>query len=675
MLLSIFGRVTYEKDVEVNRQWINSIRWIVAVGLVVGCGAFTSERALGAKDGKAPRATDTDEPLQLLLRDTPKPNYGVPVPEQITGRITLGSKEKSAGVEGVSVTDGYSVVKTDTDGHYTLTPNPSAVFIYVTRPAGYDVTGDWYQPVVAEVNFSLQAAVDDEREYTFVHVTDAHIMDDIRSIQGLSRFVKELNALTPKPRFVVNSGDLINLSKSLGGSPDAAHKQLSSYVGIMNHLAMPHYNVAGDHTDSSYRIADFPRGDHRCGKPLFWEYLGPHFFSFEYGKIHFVSVDSGYHLGKRQILVNGQSREYPTNKVQPMHTAWMKEDMAGRTTGTFLVSTSESDLCHVCPEFAEMARQYDVRLQLVGDNHVLSQKLVSRKGDAVPYQTGGFVPYRTGGALSGCWWNPKCRQLCPDLNPQGYLIYGVRGEELEYFYKGLGQRVAFVSQRLGAPWRGQVTVQAHLVQPQAKETLQYTLDGNDWHEMQETGRPFYRTVYEATVDSTALANGLAELQVRSSLTEETRSREFVVVNDSTPAEFKTDAMLTLSTAAALQHPPAAPVGGVDVLVNDEVVGVLSAGVLEDYSFRIPAAGLRKVNTLGFRFHDTDDGMYISSPVLTFQNKPFRDPRDEAIKEVRVAHWGSTADEWGGFFVGDGDWIETTFVRKQDTFCFILTAAD
>lgn len=213
-----------------NGQWITRIRWIVAVSLVVGCGAFTSEYALGANNRETQPATDTDESLQPLLRDTPKPNYGVPVPKQITGRVTLRPKGKSAGAEGVSVTDGYSVVKTDTEGHYTLTPNPSAVFIYITRPAGYEVTGDWYQPVASEVNFSLQAAVDDENEYTFVHVTDAHIMDDIVSIQSLSRFVKEVNALTPRPRFVVNSGDLINLSKSLEGSPDAAHKQLSNYV-------------------------------------------------------------------------------------------------------------------------------------------------------------------------------------------------------------------------------------------------------------------------------------------------------------------------------------------------------------------------------------------------------------------------------------------------------------
>ncbi len=38
-----------------------------------------------------------------------------------------------------------------------------------------------------------------------------------------------------------------------------------------------------------------------------------------------------------------------------------------------------------------------------------------------------FRVYRSGGALAGCWWNPKAEQLCPDLSPQGYLIYRVMG--------------------------------------------------------------------------------------------------------------------------------------------------------------------------------------------------------------------------------------------------------
>jgi len=176
------------------------------------------------------------------------------------------------------VSDGYSVVKTDAQGAYALKPNPSAVFINVTRPPGYDIQGDWYKPLAAEVNFELKPAVGDESEFIFIHVTDTHISRNLVALKGLSRFVEEANKLTPKPRFVVNSGDLLNLSKALLGSAADGRTGFQNYTGIMNHLTMPHYNVAGDHTDSVYRLDEFPRGDHRCAKPLYWEHLGPHFF-------------------------------------------------------------------------------------------------------------------------------------------------------------------------------------------------------------------------------------------------------------------------------------------------------------------------------------------------------------------------------------------------------------
>ena len=94
------------------------------------------------------------EVLELLLKDTPKPNYGVPVPERVNGHVMLRSDGSASGVKGVSVTDGYSVVKTDAMGVYTLTPHASAVFIYITRPAGHEVQGQWYKPLAAKVDFA-----------------------------------------------------------------------------------------------------------------------------------------------------------------------------------------------------------------------------------------------------------------------------------------------------------------------------------------------------------------------------------------------------------------------------------------------------------------------------------------------------------------------------------------
>ncbi len=609
------------------------------------------------QDVKSPAAES--DVLELLLRETPQPDYGAAVPTEISGRVLLHAPAGSSGAEGVSVTDGYSVATTDAQGVYRLKPNADAVFIYITRPAGHDVQGDWYKPLAATVDFELKAADKDEDEYIFVHVTDTHVSQNRRSLTGLSRFAREVNSLTPQPRFVVNSGDLLNLSKALVSSPEAGQADFRKYVGIMNHLAMPHYNVSGDHTDSSYRMKQFPRGDHRCGKPLYWEHLGPHFFSFEYGRIHFVSVDFGYHLGLKQIPVNGKNLEYPTNEVQPMHAEWMRQDMRRRSPGTFVVTTSEADLEDHCPDFAQMAEQNDVRLQLVGDLHVVSHKSRS-------------VPYRTGGALAGCWWNPKAEQLCPDLSPQGYLIYRVVGDKLEQFYKGLGQRVAIVSHRVGDRLQGRVEVKAHLVQPMPDESLEYSLNDTDWLPMTEIDRPFYRTVYQAAVDSKSLADGLLTFSVRST-SGEVRTREFVVANHRDPAPFKQQATLSFavgSDSGWTTHK--APSSKIDVLFNGTEVGTLEPDARKEYSFTIPASNLRKANVLSFRFADPDDGMSLGSPVLTVQDTAIRDPRDMAIRRVRTAHWGKAAVDWGGFIAGNAaPPDETPFHRRQNVFCFVL----
>lgn len=603
-------------------------------------------------------------PLTLRLKATPQPAYGVVPPSRVSGRVVVNIKGSVEGAEGVSVTDGYSVARTDARGDYELKLNPAAVFVYLTRPSGHDIEGDWYRPVAERVDFALMPAQDDEDDFVFVHVTDTHVSQNARSVAGLSRFVREVNSFTPKPRFVVNSGDLLNLSKSLANTPAAGRADFRNYVGIMNHLEMPCYNVAGDHTDSSYRLAEFPRGDHRCGKPLYWEFLGPHFFSFEYGRIHFMSIDYGYHLGRVQRTVSGKVREYPTLEVQPVHLEWMKQDLAARSENSFVVTTSESDLVKYCPGFPELAKEHDIRLQLVGDHHMVSYK-------------SSPVPYRVGGALAGCWWNPKARQLCPDLSPQGYLIYRAQGEKLESFYKGLGQRVAVVSHRFGFPWRGEIELQAHIVQPSADESLEFSVDDETWKPMSETARPFYRSLHSARFDTTKLKDGLRELRVRSTSTGEVRSQTVVVVNHPDAAPRTRDASLKFTVAPNNGWtPPRAPGGSVEVLFNRHPVGRLKAKIAGAVSFRIPADLLRAANTLSFRFAEDGDGMSFTSPIVSHRGRAIHDPRDAAIREIKVAHWGSAAAEWGGYIAGSAEPpVETPFHRKQNVFCFVLPDAN
>ena len=58
------------------------------------------------------------------------------VPLSVSGRV---SNDKGEALQGVKVTDGYSFVRTDSLGAYTLDVHPDAAFVYLTIPSGYQV--------------------------------------------------------------------------------------------------------------------------------------------------------------------------------------------------------------------------------------------------------------------------------------------------------------------------------------------------------------------------------------------------------------------------------------------------------------------------------------------------------------------------------------------------------
>ena len=109
-----------------------------------------------------------------------------------------------------------------------------------------------------------------------------------------------------------------------------------------------------------------------------------------------------------------------------------------------------------------------------------------------------------------------------------------------------------------------------------------------------------------------------------------------------------------------------------MVINGTVVGALEQGEQKAYAFPVAWKRLRRANLLSFRFAQLDDGITLTSPSLTRQDLTYRDPRDEAIRQIKAAHWGEAAVDWGGYIVGNAQPPdETPFDRRQNIFCFIL----
>jgi len=121
------------------------------------------------------------------------------------------------------------------------------------------------------------AFADKARDFTFAHISDAHIQHIagtkfVRNWdRGLIRAVAETNLLVPKPDFVVFGGDLAQLGKK---------EELDHGAEMLSKLDTKVHCVLGEH-------------DYYLDLGEYWsELFGPHYYSWDHKGVHFVVLNS-----------------------------------------------------------------------------------------------------------------------------------------------------------------------------------------------------------------------------------------------------------------------------------------------------------------------------------------------------------------------------------------------
>lgn len=183
-----------------------------------------------------------------------------------TGTVT--SSETGEPIENVSVTDGRNVVKTDSDGKFTLHGWRKARFITVTPPAGY-WTEDYYISVDKKnvtYDFTLdRSSVEAGGAHSFLQISDTEIGED-----GVGEWIDDIKktAEEEKPAFLIHTGDICY---------EAGLKRHLSDMNTEN-MGLPVRYIMGNH--------DYVDGDY--GEQLFESIYGPEWYSFEVGNVHYV---------------------------------------------------------------------------------------------------------------------------------------------------------------------------------------------------------------------------------------------------------------------------------------------------------------------------------------------------------------------------------------------------
>ena len=204
-----------------------------------------------------------------------------------------GIRDKNeSGIKDVVVSDQVTVTTTNADGFYQFESTHNFGFLFISQPNGFVAKGTYWRIIPKNqsdftCDFALSLAPTGSK-FTFIHASDTHISES--SIDRIQKLRQKADSL--KPAFVLISGDLVK--DALHVSEKEASSLYELYLREINKFSVPVYNVPGNHEIFGIeRHSSLVSPSHPLyGKEMYRHYLGPDYYSFNYGGIHFVGINS-----------------------------------------------------------------------------------------------------------------------------------------------------------------------------------------------------------------------------------------------------------------------------------------------------------------------------------------------------------------------------------------------
>ena len=229
------------------------------------------------------------------------------------------------GLAGVSVSNQHEVVESGPDGAYRLA-SPGYGVVFVSVPNDHRAAGPFWKPVPGSggvtVDFAL-AARPAPATFTFIHASDTHASkESLGRLQGF-RSIAEAR----RPDFVLVTGDLVRDALRVGEAEARGYFDL--FVDEARRFSAPIWSVPGNHENFGIeRHLSLVSPTHPLyGKGMYRQRLGPNYYSFNYGGVHFVGLDS---VDIADLWYYGH--------VDAVQLAWLRADLADLPAATPVVT-------------------------------------------------------------------------------------------------------------------------------------------------------------------------------------------------------------------------------------------------------------------------------------------------------------------------------------------------
>ncbi len=384
--------------------------------------------------------------------------------DNISGTITCGG----IGVEGVVVSDGYVVTRTDADGKYSFYSQKKNGYVFYEIPSGYMPYENYrtstedkiFTKFWSNLNFPNTVSKAEQHDFKLTAVNNENFImlvgadpqianraNDVKQYTSLflPRAKEEYQAAGSTPIYSTFLGDLAwdnYWYKNNWGHSQYKALLISNY----NYFKMKHFSVIGNHdhdgatpqTDST----DF------MSAAAFRDNMGPNYYAYNIGKIHFVVLDNiiyknTYTAGTSYSTGIVGDRDYTEGFTQ-VQVDFLKKDLAFVDYDTPIVVEMHAPLWYINSN--NVTTSYNRPLEAAVTS-LLSKYKTVHFWNGHRHKTYNMFPIgnsniheHTLGAVGGDLYNAGYyggHPTCQDGTPGGYQLFYFKGDTISWIHKGI----------------------------------------------------------------------------------------------------------------------------------------------------------------------------------------------------------------------------------------------
>ena len=347
-------------------------------------------------------------------------------PIKLTGKV----HSKGRGIKGVTVTDGINCTVTNESGSYELMSNKTVSFVYISIPSGYafpnkDGITEFYKNVNKDssqfrADFELEKLSVDDSKHAFVVWADPQIRsaEDAQFLLTESApDLKKLVASYPSDKLFhgIGCGDLVWDKFDL-------FDEFRSAIAISG---IPFFNVIGNHD------MDLDARSDEYSTVTFQKQFGPTYYSYNRGKIHYVVLDD--------VFFVGVSKKY-IGYLTEQQLSWLEQDLQNVKPGSTVVVSlhipTNTGAARRNQKAEEMGGTVANREQLYKLLKPFKVHILSGHTHVCEHWEKDNIMEHVHGTVCGAWWTGP---ICSDGTPNGYGVYEVNGDELQWYHKSTGK--------------------------------------------------------------------------------------------------------------------------------------------------------------------------------------------------------------------------------------------